>query len=174
MKNNLKFNLRSFKPAIALVLLAGSPLLGVSAYAADATSSMEVGATVSNSCAISTTPIAFGAYDAVTKAQVNATGSVTVTCTLGAATSVKLDQGLNIGGGSTLAVPVRQMASGANLLPYALSTETTMATVWEGLTGVAYTGTGVADVMTVYGRIDAGRNVPAGTYADTVVATVTF
>jgi spore coat protein U-like protein len=172
MKNTSK--LHTLKLALASAFVMSGALLGVNAHAADATSSMAVGATVENTCAISTAPIAFGTYDAVTKAEVNSTGSVTVTCTLGAATVVKLDQGQNTGTGSTLAVPVRRMISGANLLPYSLSTEASQATVWEGLTGVAHTGTGTATVLTVYGRIAAGQNVPAGTYADTVVATVTF
>ncbi|GGX19794.1 hypothetical protein GCM10007242_28390 [Pigmentiphaga litoralis] len=172
MKAN--FRIAAIKLALSSVFLLGAPLTAVNAYAADATSSMAVGATVANTCAISTAPIAFGAYDAVTKAEINTTGSVTVTCTLGAATVVKLNQGLNPTGPSTDAVPVRQMISGANLLPYSLSTEATMATVWENLTGVAHTGTGTATILTVYGRIAADQNVPAGTYADTVVATVTF
>jgi spore coat protein U-like protein len=172
MKNDIKRN--ALKLAMQTAFVMGGAMLGVNAYAADATSSMAVGATVGSTCAISTAPIAFGTYDAVTKAEINATGSVTVTCTLGAATVVKLNQGVNPTGPSTDAVPVRRMNSGANLLPYSLSTEATMATVWENTTGVAHTGTGTATMLTVYGRIAAGVNVPAGTYADTVVATVTF
>jgi spore coat protein U-like protein len=41
-------------------------------------------------------------------------------------------------------------------------------------TGVAHTGTGSATAITVYGQMAAGQNVPAGSYADTVVATVSF
>ncbi|MFM6073490.1 MAG: spore coat protein U domain-containing protein, partial [Dolichospermum sp.] len=40
--------------------------------------------------------------------------------------------------------------------------------------GVSHTGTGNASNITVYGRIGRGQNVPAGSYTDTVVATVTF
>ena len=36
------------------------------------------------------------------------------------------------------------------------------------------TGTGAAQILSVYGRIGAGQNVPAASYSDTVVVTVTF
>ena len=60
------------------------------------------------------------------------------------------------------------------------STEPTSAVdvrgVWGGTAAsdVPHTGTGTETSLTVYGRIPAGQNVPAGSYSDTVVATVTF
>lgn len=168
MKNKLKF------PILKFALLSVMAL-GVNAYSADATSNLGVSASVANACSISTTPVAFGAYDSVLKAEVNQTGTVTVTCTLGAGTTVKLDQGTgSLTPTSTLAVPLRRMTSTPNFLPYTLSIDAGQVTVWEGLTGVVHTGTGTATVLTVYGRIAAGQNVPAGAYTDTVVATVTF
>lgn len=163
---------RAIRSTIAAALVLG----GLSAYAADADSNLAVGAGVANACSITTSPIAFGAYDSVLKAQVNTTGSVTVTCTDGASTFVKLGQGAvgNPGAGSTDAVPVRRMKSGANFLPYSLSTVVDQSVVWEMTTGVAHAGTGTATVLTVFGRIAAGENVPAGAYEDTVVARVTF
>lgn len=129
---------------------------------------------VAIACSITMAPIAFGAYDSVLKAQSDTTGSLTVICTNGASTFVKLGQGLSTGGGSTDAVPVRRMTNGTNFLPYSLSTVVDQSVVWEMTTGVAHAGTGIATVLTVYGRIAAGVNVPAGTYAGTVVARVTF
>ena len=41
-------------------------------------------------------------------------------------------------------------------------------------TGKADTGTGTTSTLTVYGQVAAGQNVPVGSYADTVVATVTY
>jgi len=169
--NRFSFSMsRAARSTIAAALFVA----GSSAYAADADSNLAVGASIANACSISTAPIAFGAYDPVLKAQINTTGSVTVTCTNGASTFVKLGQGLNAGTGSTDAVPVRRMASAGNFLPYSLSTVVDQSVVWEMTTGVAHAGTGTATVLTVFGRIAAGVNVLAGTYADTVVARVTF
>ena len=41
-------------------------------------------------------------------------------------------------------------------------------------TGLAYTGTGASQDLTVYGTLPGGQNVPVGSYSDTVVATITF
>lgn len=172
MKSN-KFSL-SINRTVRTTIAAAFVVASVNVYATDATSDLAVGASVANACSITTTPIDFGAYDPVLKNQIDATGAVNVTCTLGATTSVKLGQGANPGAGSTDAVPVRQMMSGANILPYHLSTGADQTVVWENTTGVSHTGTGNLTTLTVYGRIAANENVPAGTYADTVVATVTF
>jgi spore coat protein U-like protein len=61
-------------------------------------------------------------------------------------------------------------------LSYSLFQDSTRATVWgnDAATGVGHTGTGASSALTVYGSVGSGQNVPAGTYADTVVATVTF
>ena len=87
-----------------------------------------------------------------------------------------LGQGANPDGASSDAVPVRQMTDGTNFLTYFLFQETGRTTVWgnTALTGVAHTGTGTLTAITVFGRLGAGQNVPAGSYTDTVVATITF
>jgi spore coat protein U-like protein len=74
------------------------------------------------------------------------------------------------------------MASGANLLNYALYTESTRTTIWgEGLLGATgtFTGTGTgngaAQASTIYARVPSGQtSAPAGSYADTVTVTVTY
>lgn len=69
------------------------------------------------------------------------------------------------------------MSDGAShFLSYALYQDTGRTTVWgnTGGTGVANTGTGTQNALTVYGAVAAGQAVPAGSYSDTVVATVTF
>jgi spore coat protein U-like protein len=171
---------RSFKWTRGLfgAALAGSLLAG-NADAGTATANLSVTATVSATCSISTTPLAFGTYDpVVTNAAtpLDATGGVVVTCTNGAATTVTLGQGLNANTGSSDSVPLRRMASGGNYLSYSLYQNAGHTTVWGNTagTGIAHTGTGGAVTVPVYGRVAAGQNVASGAYADTVVATVTF
>jgi spore coat protein U-like protein len=148
------------------------------AIAGTATANLSVTATISNNCSISTAAVAFGAYDPiVTNASTaaSATGTINTTCTSGDATTITLGQGANAGTGSTAAAPVRRMANGTNYLNYSLYTNSGHTTVFDGSTGVAVTGTGAQVGTSVYGSIPAGQNtLPAGSYSDTVVATVTF
>lgn len=148
--------------------------------AATQTANLGVSATVTANCVISTSPLAFGNYDPVSThaaSPLEGTGTVTVSCTSGASTQVTLGQGLNAAGGSSDTVPLRRLTDAAShFLSYSLFSDTNRTTVWGNTagTGVGHTGTGTATNLTVYGRVTAGQNVPSGSYADTVVATITF
>lgn len=173
----LNFTARTL-PLTGVILLA----IGAASTtdAATATSNLSVTATVSANCSISTAPVAFGAYDPVStnaSTALSGTGTVNVTCTNGASTTITLGQGSNAGTGSTDAAPARRLNDGGtNFLTYALFQDAGHATVWGNTagTGVANTGTGAQTAITVYGTVAAGQNVPSGNYSDTVVATVTF
>jgi spore coat protein U-like protein len=149
------------------------------ASAATQTSNLSITASIGANCTISTLPVAFGAYDPiVTNAStaLTGTGTITTTCTTGANPVITLGQGSNAATGSTDAAPLRQMLSGSNLLSYSLL-RTAGGPVWGNTPATApaaIAGTGVAQNATVFGSIPAGQNLPAGSYADTVVATVTF
>jgi spore coat protein U-like protein len=150
-----------------------------SAFAATATSDMAVSASVSASCTITAGALDFGSYDPVVgnaTAALDGTATLTVACTNGSSSNITLGQGSNATSGSTDAVPARQMASGTDRLAYALYSEATRTTVWGNTsdTGLAHTGTGNSDSVTVYAAMNAGQNVPSGSYSDTVVATITF
>lgn len=147
--------------------------------AATQTANLDVSATVSASCTISTAAVAFGTYDPVVTnatSALDATGTVTTTCTNGSSVTILLGQGANADSGSTDAAPARRMISGTDYLNYQLYSDTARTVVWgnDATTDVAETGTGTAVSTTVYGSVPAGQNVPAGSYTDTVVATVSF
>jgi len=150
------------------------------AQAATSTDNLSVTASVAANCSISTTAVAFGAYDPVVAnavAAIDQTGTVSVNCTSGANATVTLGQGANAGGGSTDAVPVRRMSDGVtSFLNYTLYSDAGRTTAWgnTGGTGQAHLGTGSAANLTVYGRLPGGQAVPVGSYTDTVVATITF
>jgi spore coat protein U-like protein len=150
-----------------------------SAYSNSSTTNLSVTATVSANCTISTSAVAFGAYDPIStnaSSALNGTGSVTVTCTNGSGATVTLGQGSNADTGSSDTAPLRRMKAGSNFLNYALYSDTNRSTVWGNTagTGVAHTGTGSAATLTVFGQIAGGQNAASGSYSDTVVATVTF
>ena len=181
-KRNLIMNIRN---SVRLALLATTTMLGagtaLTALGATQTSTLSITATIANVCAISTTNgVAFGAYDPVTANATNpltATGSLSVTCTSGATEPViTLDVGSNANVAGSAAAPQRQMISAGNLLAYYLYQDSNYSVVWGNTagSGEGYTGTGTASTLTVYGSIPAAQNVPAGSYADSVVATVTY
>lgn len=176
--NTTQFNKSGFIFS-KIVLATSLAAFSFSVNAGTATSDLSTTATVVANCTISTAAVAFGNYDPVVAHKTTAldgTGTVTVTCTSGSATTITLAQGANPATGSTDAVPLRQMAASANRLSYDLYSDSGRTAIWANTaeTDVAHTGTGAAVALTVYGRVPANQNKPAGDYADTVVATVTF
>ena len=162
--------------AAAFLALMGAS----SAFAASsATSNFTVTASVSNNCTISSTAIGFGPYDPIVTndtTPLDAAGTVVITCTKGAATTIGLNAGNNSANASGT---TRAMKSGSDYLSYEIYQEATRTTVWGN------SGTGLftppvapnknARTFQTYGRVPAGQDVPAGTtYTDTVTATVNF
>ncbi len=146
-----------------------------SATAATATANLTVSATVTKNCTVSTSALAFGSYDPVVanaSANLDGTGGVTVACTRGATASIALGAGSNASGAT------RRMADGAgNFLTYELYSDSGRSSVWNTAAGslsLTAAPSRAARDYTVYGRISGNQDVPAGTYGDTVVATVNF
>ncbi len=167
---------RWFRSLIGTAAASALLVSGVQpAGAATASANLTITATVTNNCTITTAPVAFGAYDPVVanaSTALDSTGTVTVACTKGAAATVGLDLGTNA------SAAVRRLSDGTNFLTYELYKESARTTVW-GNAGAALYSAGAAPSkaprsVTVYGRIPAGQDIPAGAYGDTVVATVNF
>lgn len=158
--------------------VAGTLVLSTGqAHAGSATASLAVSATVANNCTISTTAVAFGAYDPVvanaSSPLDNSGGKVTIACTKGATTTIALALGANASGSQR-----RLKDAGTNYLNYELYQDSGHSTVW-GTSGAnlltpAAAPSKAARDFTVYGQVAASQDVPAGTYTDTVVATVNF
>jgi spore coat protein U domain-containing protein, fimbrial subunit CupE1/2/3/6 len=154
-------------------------LFGVSSgshAAGSASANLSVSASVANNCTISTSPLAFGAYDPVVanaSSNLDATGMVTVACTKGATATIGLGLGSNASGNT------RRMTDGStNFLTYEVYQDSSRSAVWgnsgaELLSPSAAPSKSTRD-FTVYGRIPSNQDVPAGSYADTVTATVNF
>lgn len=176
-----KLNHPQLKIAALSAMLLGTAL-SVPAYAGTGSANMAVTANIGMNCTISTTDIAFGAYDPIVanaSSDLDAAGSVTTTCTVGSAGSVIIGQGLGASEGSTDADPVRRMQgpSADDYLTYQVYSNDDRTAVWTnfGDTGVAYAASGAAQVMTVYGEVAAGQtDAVEGSYADTLVVTVNY
>lgn len=166
------------KVAVAAVgsVAAFLSLTNAPVSAASATANLAVSATVTNNCTITTAPLAFGSYDPVVahaSANLDGTGTVTVACTKGTAPTVGLGLGSNASGS------VRRMSDGgSNYLTYELYQESGRTTVWSnsgaGLLSPVAAPSKAPRSFSVYGRVQSNQDVPAGSYSDTVVATVNF
>jgi len=178
---SIKFNQRNLKLVIAAGMLLGSAGLSMSAYAATSTSNMNVTTNIGMACTISTTDMTFAAYDPITahaSTALTANGAVITTCTVGSAGKVIIGQGEHPTAGSTDGVPVRRMATSddSSYLNYEVFSDE-VSTVWtnEVASGVAYTASGSAQNMTVYGKVAAGQTgATQGSYADVLVVTVSY
>lgn len=160
---------------VALGGVAAFAIAAQPALAADTSADLDVSATVTANCVVSTSPIAFGNVNVTNNSNVDAAGSLSVTCTNGTPWSAAADAGSGLGAD----LSVRKMTSGANLLNYALYTDSNRTSLWgdgiEGTSTIAGTGSGVAQSRDIYGRVPAGQTgVPAGSYADTVTVTVSY
>ena len=156
--------------------IAGMFLYPQATSAASASASLAVSASVVNNCTISTSPLAFGSYDPIVtnaSADLDGAGGVTITCTKGAATTIGLNTGSN-----ALASVRRMKDAGTNYLTYELYQEAGRTTVWTnagaGLLTPAAAPSKAPRSFSVYGRVASNQDVPAGSYTDTITATVNF
>lgn len=154
---------------LCFFLVSGVSSLNIS-LGATSTGSVQVTATVASSCSVTATTLAFGNY---TLAQLDATSTITATCTNGTTYTVGLNAGTFAGATTTTR---RMSGPSSNSLNYFLYSDSTRTTNWGNTSGtwVSATGTGVAQVMTVYGRIPANQTALIGNYSDTVTVTITF
>ena len=122
------YTLRSaagFAPYLLILVIGVSPAAG---QAATATTTIAVTATVLSYCTVSAVGLAFGNYQSVV---VNATTTVTATCTNGTPYNV----GLDAGGGTGATVTARKMTYSGNTLTYSLYQDSGHATVWGNTIG---------------------------------------
>ena len=126
-------------------------------------------------CSITTSGVIFGSYDVFATTPLVSTGTISVTCT-----KKEKNFSIYLSPGSSLTYVSRSMRGpGTDVLKYNLFTQPYTPIWGNGNGGTGFfnhptdPGTVVVNV-TVYGRVPAGQDVPAGDYRDTVVATVNF
>ena len=130
-----------------------------------------VEANVVPTCTLTATNLNFGNYSGV---QLDGTSTLTATCATGAAYTIGLNAGVSAG--ATVSNRAMTGPAGAKL-SYGLFQDSARTVNW-GNTVTADTeaavGAGVAQTVTVFGRIPASQNLPGGAYVDTITATLTF
>lgn len=136
------------------------------------TASFSVNASVAANCLVSVQNIDFGTQG-VLSTNVDATGSITATCTPGTTYTISLN-----GGTANAAPTARKMSKGAETVTYGLYKDTNRSQPWgdantPGST-VGGSGTGAGQLLTVYGRVPPQTTPSPGIYTDTVVVTLTY
>ena len=136
------------------------------------------------SCSATATGPAFGVYNPLNATPTYANSTVQVTCTLlsGGATTVNMVSSYSAGASGSYAL--RRMLAGANTLNYNLFYDAAYTQIRGDGTGGSQTGGATLNLTpgnptqtasgTIYGRITAGQDVAAGSYADTIVVTITY
>lgn len=164
---HFKHNVARLIGLLAVVVAASG------AQAASTLGTLNVTASVADTCVVNVTHVAFGSY---TGGVTDASGAVSVTCTNGTGYTVALDAGA--GSGATVASRKLTHASQSDqTLSYSLYSDALHTSVWGQSTGtntVAGTGTGAAVSHTVYGRVFSSQYPKAGSYSDTVTVTVSY
>jgi len=160
----------SSKTLLAAVLLAVAPL---ATHAAD-TADFGVQLVVQNACNISAggtaSDLDFLSVTGNIAADIDASTNLTVNCNNGALYTIGLDDGGNFSAG-------RRMTNGTQFVDYVLFRDGSRTQAWGALgSGNEYSGTGsnADQLVPVYGRVPSGQSVGAGTYNDTVTATIAY
>lgn len=149
------------RPAIACLVTLLS-LTPVPLSAATATTTFTVRLVLQNDCAITASDLDFGTRTALAS-NVDATSTVGVTCTNGAAYNVGLDAG-NVPLSTTL---LRLLSNGSNVLNFQMYRDSARTQTWGNIIGLdtaSGTGTGSLQNLTVYGRVPSQPVLAAGTY----------
>jgi len=140
-----------------LAITAAAAVMAMAGTAMAATAELQVNATVRQVCTMTGGSLNFGELDPTNPVAVSKNSeSVTVTCTNGTAYTITSNDGANASGTQ------KRLASGSNYIPYSITLPPSAS------------GTGAAQSVTITGAIAASAYAtsPAGTYADTVVLTV--
>jgi spore coat protein U-like protein len=134
------------------------------------------------SCTTSASGVSFGVYNPLSAAPNVANGSLSITCSLlsGLPTNVPFSVSLSTGGSGTYAP--RRLVTGSYALGYNLYSSATYTQIWGDGTGGSFFGTGSMPLtlpaptrtvsVTMYGRIPAAQDVGPGSYADSIIVTV--
>ena len=163
-------------PLFAGLLVA---TLSSAALAATDTVAFQVKVVITESCDVHTaavTDIDFGTHARSTNATpIDKQGTLQLNCSKDTPYQIALNEGANASS-PTAAADNRQMASGLNRVPYGLYRDAARTEFWGKFANTnTHNGVGTAATQSipVYGRIPV-LNAPAGSYVDTVTATVTY
>lgn len=167
---------------VPVVVFGGVIAAALPACADTVSGSLSVQITIQKTCTVSAAPLNFGTVNLLTSA-VPAQADITVTCTNTTPYVVGLDAGAHESSAND--VNTRRMANaGATaFVTYQLYKQVGHSTVWgpaaaladtDDGQGIAGTGNGSAQTITVYGLVPIQATPAPDTYNDTVAILVTY
>ncbi len=134
------------------------------------------------SCTVSVSGMAFGIYSPVNVSDTDTISDVTVACDGDSNVNVQAEVELSTGASGIF--DPRTMLNGGNPLSYNIYRNSNRSRIWGDGSGGTRTKrircrlkgppTSCSGSSTLYGRIPAGQTVPSGSYADTIIVTITY
>jgi spore coat protein U-like protein len=159
---------------LAAVAASALPWAGHAQFTRTATATFPVTLTITSNCSIAATPLAFGSASFLT-ANIDITSTVNITCTNSTPYAVGLDAGTGTGSTGTTRFMASATPTNTVTIGYQLYRDVNHTNVWGTTVGtntVGGTGNGVAQPITVYGRVPPVSPAPTpDTYTSTVTAT---
>lgn len=122
--------------------------------------------------------MSFGSYNVFASGPLDTTSTITGTCTIIGSYNITV----TLSTGSSGSYTPRAMTNGTDQLQYNIYTDSARTQIFGNgtggtsdltLSGPFAFGT-YTQTVTLYGRIFAGQNVPAGAYTDTITATIMY
>jgi spore coat protein U-like protein len=153
-------------------------VVGVSAFLIPPSAYAVTCGTALSPLSVSATGVNFGSYDALSSSAIESEGSVVVACQLSLDLLPAFKASLSRGMSNNFAS--RTMTSSGSLLTYNLYTNASHTIIWGDGTGdtetQSYDGLLVLGnvELTIYGVLPPAQFVPAGAYADTIIATIEY
>ena len=126
-------------------------------------------------CTISVTSVAFGSYNVFNTSALDSSGSITYSCD-----NQAKNISISLGQGSSGTFSSRSMTKGGETLSYNLFMDAARTSIWgDGTSGTSVyirsnppNNSNVS--LPIFGRVTAAQDVSAGSYSDTVLATINF
>ncbi len=136
--------------------------------------SMLISVDVMGGCTVRATPLIFGVYNPDSPFPNNSTARIKVLCTLNIPYYITLDQGA----GYSATTRLRSMSGPeCSSIKYILTQNPTHTINWGNVIGVDalfQIGTGIKQIIPVYGQIPPKQNVGLGSYRDVVNVGLVF
>ena len=126
------------------------------------------------SCTLGMASVAFGTYNPLSATALDTSGTLSFSCNL---TAPLPTIALSTGASSTFTPRTMIRAGGGGALQYNLYLDALHLVVWgdgADLTTSRFIAAGLLGQVTFYGSVPARQSVPAGSYSDTLVATIYF
>lgn len=128
-------------------------------------------------CNVTTAPMTFGVYDTLAPVALQTTGSLSISCNTPPRSSMVVTATLSTGNSGSYALRMMNGTPIADSLGYNIYLDSAQSTIFGDGSGGSGTITQVVDrnapwSLTMYGSILPLQNVAAGSYTDTITATI--